>query len=323
MGGQPIPVTRDVKPGETFDFQVNLIAPIVPGTYQGFWNLRNAQNRQFGETVWVGITVKAGSPVPPPPTQTPETNILFTADPTSITSGEPVLFKWKAEDASAVFFYHDGQSWSDHPVSAEGKSTEYPPYTQNYNLRVVKKNNEVVVRTIMISVKPAEDAPVIEYFGATPPQIVLGGCVSIDWSVSGKVDRVILLANNTPVWDGGADPGQLPGLPAGCRTAHLHPAGLRTGRHVRAADHRQRAGPSADRDAGARCADPGSRSPNEDTRCPDSGPRCADSRAGCAAARDPEFQRRARPDRARPMRDGLVDDRRRHHAGPACCGKER
>ncbi len=60
MGGQPIAVTRDVQPGETFDFQVNLIAPTTPGTYQGFWNMRNETNVPFGETVWVGITVPGG-----------------------------------------------------------------------------------------------------------------------------------------------------------------------------------------------------------------------------------------------------------------------
>ena len=70
MGGQPIAVTRNVNPGETFDFQVNLVAPVAPGTYQGFWNMRNTANQKFGETVWVGITVP-GAPTPTPaPTQT-------------------------------------------------------------------------------------------------------------------------------------------------------------------------------------------------------------------------------------------------------------
>jgi len=66
MGGQPIAVTREVQPGQTFDFYVNLIAPTVPGTYQGFWNMRNETDVPFGQTVWVGITV-AGAPPPPPP----------------------------------------------------------------------------------------------------------------------------------------------------------------------------------------------------------------------------------------------------------------
>ncbi|HLB48009.1 MAG TPA: transporter substrate-binding domain-containing protein, partial [Anaerolineales bacterium] len=202
MGGQPIPVTRDVKPNDTFDFQVNLIAPIVPSTYQGFWNVRNAQNQKFGETVWVGITVRGAATPTPAPTQTPAPNIVFTADRTTITAGQAVLFKWTTDNVKAVYFYHDGQTWSDHAVPGNSQSTEYPPYTQNYYLRVVQNNDAVVVRTITINVNPAADAPVIDYLSASPPQITVGQCVSVDWSVSGQVNRVALLVNNSPVWDG-------------------------------------------------------------------------------------------------------------------------
>jgi len=114
MGGQPIAVTRNVNPGETFDFQVNLIAPLAPGTYQGFWNLQNAANARFGETVWVGITVP-GAPTPTPaPTQTPSPNIQFNANPTTITAGQSVLFTWSTSNVKAVYFYQDGQNWQDH-----------------------------------------------------------------------------------------------------------------------------------------------------------------------------------------------------------------
>jgi ABC-type amino acid transport substrate-binding protein len=203
MGGQPIPVTREVRPGETFDFQVNLIAPIVPGTYQGFWNLRNAQKIRFGETVWVGIRVAAAPTVTPRPTATPASNISYTANPNTITAGQSVLFQWTTNNVKAVYFYHDGQNWADHPAPFVGQATEYPPYTMTYYLRVIKNNNELVELPATITVNPAAGAPVIEYLSATPPQIVLGQCVSIDWSVTGQVDRVILFIDNTPVWDQG------------------------------------------------------------------------------------------------------------------------
>ncbi len=57
MGGKPVAVTRDVKPGETYDFSVNLVAPNEPGQYTAVWNLRNAQNVPFGESLWVAISV--------------------------------------------------------------------------------------------------------------------------------------------------------------------------------------------------------------------------------------------------------------------------
>jgi len=143
----------------------------------------------------------AASPTPAP-TQTPAPNIVFTADRTTITAGQAVLFKWTTDNVKAVYFYHDGQTWSDHAVPGNSQSTEYPPYTQNYYLRVVQNNDAVVVRTITINVNPAADAPVIDYLSASPPQITVGQCVSVDWSVSGQVNRVALLVNNSPVWDG-------------------------------------------------------------------------------------------------------------------------
>jgi polar amino acid transport system substrate-binding protein len=201
MGGQPIPVTTVVKPGETFDFQVNLIAPIAPGTYQGFWQMQNLAKQRFGETVWVGITVP-GAPTPTPaPTQTPAPGISFTANPTTITAGQSTLFQWSTSNVQAVYFYHDGQDWQNHGVPGVGQSTEYPPQTMNYYLRVVLPNNEVQVRTILITVNPAAGAPVIDYFSASPGSILVGQCVNVSWSVSGQVDRVALLINNNPVWD--------------------------------------------------------------------------------------------------------------------------
>jgi hypothetical protein len=201
MGGQPIPVTTEVKPGETFDFNVNLIAPIYPGTYQGFWQMQNLAARKFGETVWVGITVP-GAPTPTPaPTQTPLPGIVFTANPTDITAGQPVLFQWSTSNVQAVYFYHDGQDWQNHGVVGVGQSTEYPPQTMNYYLRVIQLDNSVIVRTITIYVTPMSGAPVIDHFSASPSSILAGQCVNVSWSVSGQTDRVALLINNNPVWD--------------------------------------------------------------------------------------------------------------------------
>ena len=201
MGGQPIVVTKVVKQGDTFDFNVNLIAPIAPGTYQGFWQMQNLNKRHFGETVWVGITVPGAPTATPAPTQTPSPGIVFTANPTSITAGQSTLFQWSTSNVKAVYFYHDGQDWQNHGVVGVGQSTEYPPQTMNYYLRVVMPNNEVQVHTITIYVSPAAGAPKIDYFSVSPSSVLVGQCVNVGWSVSGQVSRVALLINNNPVWD--------------------------------------------------------------------------------------------------------------------------
>ena len=202
MGGQPVTVTKDVNPGSTYDFWVVLVAPVKSGNYKGYWNMRNAQNIKFGMTVWVNIIVSGAVTPTPPPTSTPVPNINFTADPTTITEGQTVLFKWSTDNVKSVYFYHDGQNWSEHPVEKNGQATEYPPYTMNYHLHVIKNDGSEIDWPILIIVNPAgNDAPVIEYLTPTPSQITLGETVSIDWKVSGPVHTLVFLIDDTAMLD--------------------------------------------------------------------------------------------------------------------------
>lgn len=194
MGGQPIAVTRTVNPGETFDFQVNLIAPMTPGTYQGLWNMQNGNGTKFGQTVWVGITVSAG------PTQTPSPSITFKASSTEINAGDVVIFSWSTSNVKAVYFYHDGQNWQDNPVGFSGEDDEHPPSTMTYYLRVVNLNDSVTEKAILITVNQPVAAPVIDQFDVTPATILVGECASLLWSVSGDVTSVELAVNSVVVW---------------------------------------------------------------------------------------------------------------------------
>ncbi len=71
LGGPPaVPLTSGtVLPGETVDVSVNLQAPHEPGTYQGYWMLRNPAGQVFGlgsqadKNFWVKIQVGTGSPI--------------------------------------------------------------------------------------------------------------------------------------------------------------------------------------------------------------------------------------------------------------------
>jgi polar amino acid transport system substrate-binding protein len=202
MGGEPVAVTRDVKPGETYDVQVNLIAPLKPGTYQGLWQMQNGQGVAFGERLKVNVRVPAAPTVTPAPTQTPVAGISFTVDRTQIKQGECVTFKWKVDNVKEVYFYREGQRWQDHGVTGEGSRQECPPATINYYLRVVLRDNSVEVRQITITVEPVAEAPVITRLTVDPAgQITLGQCVTVRWTVEGQLDRVKLTANNTVLWD--------------------------------------------------------------------------------------------------------------------------
>ncbi len=219
MGGEPVAVAREVQPGETYDVQIKLVAPLNPGSYQGVWQMVNSQGQAFGERLKVNIKVVGGPTVTPAPTQTPVPGITFTVDRTNIKAGECVTFYWKVENVKQVYFYREGQRWQDHGVTGEETRKECPPATTTYYLRVVLRDNSVEVQQIAINVEPVADAPQITRFTVDPPgQITLGQCVSIRWQVEGKVDRVTLTANDGALWDPAPTSGTYQHCPAAAGT---------------------------------------------------------------------------------------------------------
>jgi ABC-type amino acid transport substrate-binding protein/putative hemolysin len=195
MGGQPVPVTKEVKPGETFDFQVTLTAPFTPGSYQALWNMQDTQGGRFGATVSVYVVVPAAAP-----TQTPSPNIEFKAKPTDIVAGETVTFKWETSNVKAVYFYHDGQDWEDHEVDFSGEDEEDPDSTITYYLRVINPDNSVTEKKITINVTQPAGKPVIEKFDVEPDEITLNECVDLEWKVTGQVDTVSLYLGKNEIW---------------------------------------------------------------------------------------------------------------------------
>jgi hypothetical protein len=202
MGGEPVPVTRQVAPGDAYDIQVKLVAPLQPGIYEAFWQMVNGQGRAFGQRLRVTIAVPAAPTVTPAPTQTPVAGIIFTVDRAQIKAGECVNFYWKVDNVKEVYFYTEGERWQDNGVTGEGTQKECPPVTWTYHLRVVKRDNSVDMRQITIYVEPVADAPIIERFTVDPPSLItLGECVTMQWKVKGNVDAVSITANDTVLWE--------------------------------------------------------------------------------------------------------------------------
>jgi polar amino acid transport system substrate-binding protein len=216
MGGEPVLVTRQVSPGDSFDFQVKLVAPLQPGTYQGFWQLVNGEGAAFGERVWVGIRVPALATPTPFPTQTPAPGISFTVDRTQIKAGECVLFTWDVQNVTAVYFYAEGEPWEQNGVPGQSNRTVCPPRTTTYFLRVVKPDSAVEVRQIGVSVEPAAGTPNILRFTVDPPyQVSVGQPVRIQWEVQGAVSRVRILRNEADLWSDAPWSGRLEDSPPG------------------------------------------------------------------------------------------------------------
>lgn len=203
MGGMPTAINGPVAPGETYDLTVNLVAPLAPGVYQGFWSMRNPNGLLFGDRLWVGITVPAQPTPTPPPTATLSPTISFTVDRSNIRAGECVTFNWNVSNADAVFFYAQGQPNDRNQVGLTGSRAECPPVTTTFNLRVVLPGGATEIRSLRIDVQPSLEAPLFNSFTVTPGgPIVVGQCVDVRWSVSGEVTNIRVSRNDVTLWNG-------------------------------------------------------------------------------------------------------------------------
>lgn len=203
MGGLATAIDRPVAPGETYDMTVNLVSPLVPGVYQGFWSMRSPNGLLFGDRLWVGITVPAQPTPTPAPTATVSPSINFAADRNNIRTGECVIFSWTVSNGADVFFHAQGQPPDLNRVASTGNQTECPQATTTYELRVVQSTGAIEIRTIRIDVQPSLAAPFFESFTVTPSQqIVVGACVDVRWRISGDVTNIRVSRNETTLWNG-------------------------------------------------------------------------------------------------------------------------
>jgi hypothetical protein len=69
MDGQTTALEVSVEAGEEVDISVKMAGPETPGTYTGYWRLKNASGAYFGELIFVQIVVPGEGETP---TVTPE-----------------------------------------------------------------------------------------------------------------------------------------------------------------------------------------------------------------------------------------------------------
>jgi hypothetical protein len=59
MQGDSTSVKGKVKPGQTYDIYINLVAPKSPGKYVGYWQILNDESESFGQSFWVAVQVRS------------------------------------------------------------------------------------------------------------------------------------------------------------------------------------------------------------------------------------------------------------------------
>jgi heat shock protein HslJ len=100
------------------------------------------------------------TPLPPTPTATPQpqatpqAQIRFWADRTTITQGECTVLRWQVYNVRGVWVYPVGQNFRDFPVNGEGSRQVCPPTTTTYEMRVRLMDDSIQTRQLTINVTP-------------------------------------------------------------------------------------------------------------------------------------------------------------------------
>lgn len=224
MGGSTTYISGLVSPGDTYDLYVNLVSPVFPGIYQGFWELNNSQSSPFGNRIWVGIQVPAQNPSTPTPVPGFPQIYRFIINPPEIQAGQCVQINWEVTgQVSGVSIFRDGTPlWVSGP--AIGTLQDCPNYSGviTYSIEATGPGGTARAdRQITVFDNPPPTAtppplppPVITNFDVTPSQIELGGCVMVNWAVNGTVDYVRLFRNQQVILDNAANAGSLSDCPS-------------------------------------------------------------------------------------------------------------
>lgn len=181
MSGPATVALAETPPGGTVEVTVALVAPSAPGTYTGYWQLRNAAGALFGSKFSVQVTV------PSPPVA-----ISFTADRTDVQAGQCATLRWDVDDVSAVYLGDEG-------VVGHGSRQVCPAATTTYTLRVVRRDGGTEQRQITITVTaapPPPAAPSIN-FRADRTKLDAGECTTLRWDVD-NVKEVYINGQGVP-----------------------------------------------------------------------------------------------------------------------------
>ncbi len=111
MGGVATPLTKNVNPGETYDMNVNLVAPKDPGTYTAVWNMHTAEGAAFGESLWVAVTVPGTPPIAIKPATTLDFDVKLIKCQNNLSSPEAgaitLTLQFQPSGGTAPYRYFD------------------------------------------------------------------------------------------------------------------------------------------------------------------------------------------------------------------------
>lgn len=195
LTSQPVVVSGNIKPGGLYDFRVELVAPLTPGTYEAIWKLQNGRGEGVGTPLGLRFEIAAL------PTETALPEAYLIASPLQVLPGEEARISWSTRQAKAAYFYPSGRAWQEHPVEVSGSTIVKPERTTTYELRLVMGDDSVEIRRITIEVV-SFDPPKIQAFGFKPDKVIdRSQCVDIIWRINGRVSTVTVLRDGVYYWE--------------------------------------------------------------------------------------------------------------------------
>jgi hypothetical protein len=160
-----VALPSSVLPGKSVDLTVAMVAPATPGQYISQWQLRDDVGAPFGATLAVGIRVNL-----PTPTACIALIGSFTADRTTINSGESTTLRWGAVTNGQRVEIDNGIG----AVAAPGVRTVAPKQNTTYALSATCGGNRAT-KTVTIVVIPLGPTSI-----AVPPRRDIVGIWATD-----------------------------------------------------------------------------------------------------------------------------------------------
>lgn len=135
-----------------------------------------------------------------PPGGLPVIN-YFTANPPSISPGQPVTLSWQVTNVVipyAILLTAPGFTSAGKALVAVDQLQVFPTSTTTYTLAITKPAGTVTATaTVTVTgAPPSAGLPVINYFNATPSTISAGQSTTLKWDVSGATQPIELVLND-------------------------------------------------------------------------------------------------------------------------------
>ncbi len=177
-GGAPTTLTIDNGAGSVLGLTSKTVAPSATTTYT-----LTASNSAGTVTQSVTVTVT-------PAVTAPLIN-SFTANPSSITSGQSSALSWSLSGGAPTTLTIDNGAGS---VLGLTSKTVAPSATTAYTL-TASNSAGTVTQSVTVTVTPAVTAPLINSFTANPSSITSGQSSALSWSLSGGAPTTLTIDN--------------------------------------------------------------------------------------------------------------------------------